>query len=96
MADKYSDPIAFSNSEFADLARRSEATKGYYKTRTRMYYGTKDEVLSTPIAKIAAEYQKAIGNKNTVVATPVENADHRSTFVTAIAKQYIWFNNMNR
>lgn len=96
LADKYSDPSAFANSEFADLARRSEATKGYYRTRTHMYYGTKDEVLSTPIAKIAAEYQKAIGNKNTVVATPVENADHRSTFVTAIAKQYIWFNNMNR
>ena len=94
LADKFSDPIVFSNSEFAELARKSEVVRSYYKTPTRMYYGTLDEALSPPIARLAADYQKSIGNKNVIAALPVAYANHRATFITAMSKQLPWFNSI--
>jgi hypothetical protein len=92
LLDKYNDPSYFANSEFGQYSKISEARYGYYKTPTRMYYGTLDEALPPPLSKLTADYQKAIGNKHLVFALLVEKANHRATFLTAISRQYAWFN----
>lgn len=96
LKDEYRDPSVFGLSEFGQLAAQSEVYRWHFKTPVKMYYGTLDEAVAPRVATLAADYQKAMGNKHLIVAKPVARANHRATFLTAISKQLPWFNRLRK
>ena len=96
LKDEYRDPSVFGLSEFGQLAAQSEAYRWHFKTPVKMYFGTLDEAVPPRVATLAADYQKAMGNKRVVIAKPVPRANHRGAYVTAVSKQLPWFNSLRR
>jgi pimeloyl-ACP methyl ester carboxylesterase len=87
---EFSNPAAFANTEYGALLKQSSVYRHYFLTPVQMNYGTLDEAIPVPIAQLGEFYQKSMGVKN-VSAIPVEGANHRATFLTAVARQVGWF-----
>ena len=49
-----------------------------------MYYGEIDECLTTGLARLSQEYQKAMGNTRVEDFSAGVDADHRKTFARAV------------
>jgi pimeloyl-ACP methyl ester carboxylesterase len=96
LKDDFQNPANFASSEFGRIALQSDVYRWHFKTPVQMYYGLSDEAVAPRVATIAANYQKAMGNTNVVVAKSVANANHRATYLTASFKQLRWFNRLAR
>lgn len=89
-------PEAFAATQLGTIARQTENFRWYFKTKTRMYYGGQDEVVSKQLARIASDYQKYFKNNGVLRVIPTPKANHRGTYLTASSKQLPWFNSLLR
>lgn len=94
--DEFKNPANFALSEFGRIALKSDVYRWHFTTPVNMYYGLADEAVAPRVATVAANYQKAIGNKGVIAAKPVAKANHRSAYLTASSKQLRWFNRFAR
>jgi pimeloyl-ACP methyl ester carboxylesterase len=94
--------VDFLNPEFIEemrdgsspLVKALNEAEGYRwrsKTPLRSYYGEKDEAVPVELAKLAVEYQKAMGKKNGELILAGANADHRCTYAMALYDVKPWF-----
>ena len=85
--------VAFSNTDYANLLASSGAGQIRLASKVRMYYGLQDEVI--PISSGTAVYKWQVdsfaGAADHIAALPVDKANHRGTFLTAVQKEYEWF-----
>ncbi len=98
IAPQYSGKInqpAFSQTEYAQLLSDQGAGQDLSLTmKLRMYYGTQDEVIPVSAGVDVTKWQNnSFGNTN-VVAIPVEDGNHRGTFVTSVYDEFEWFQNL--
>ncbi len=64
------------------------------KTPIRAYYGQADEVASPYVVSLPVHYQKAVGGAEATAEDAGETANHRGTFLYAIAAQKKWFDSL--
>src|SRR5664279_3372259 len=73
------------NTRYWELVQNSEAYRWRSQTPLRSYYGDADEVVPPYIATLPVGYQKVMGGAETVGIEVTGKADHRGTFVYAVA-----------
>ncbi len=89
------DPQVFAASVFGRLAAETTAYRWIIRTPVHNYYGTRDEVISVGLGRLAMTYQQAIGAGNPQVeAISTGATDHRGTFGTAVPLWKAWFDGM--
>ncbi len=89
--------VASSAQGESDYWQRLQAEHGYrWRSHTplRCYYGERDEVTPVYIATLPAGFQKIVGGGPTEAINAGATADHRGTFLFAVADQKKWFDGM--
>lgn len=77
-----------------DYWRRLQDANGYrWRSRTpmRCYFGEVDEVVPVYIAKLPEGFQTTVGGAATEAISAGPKADHRGTFLFAVAHEKAWF-----
>jgi hypothetical protein len=82
------------NTRYWELVQNSEAYRWRSQTPLRSYYGDADEVVPPYIATLPVGYQKVMGGAETVGIEVTGKADHRGTFVYAVADEKKWFDEL--
>lgn len=97
---EFRDPAFFAASDYGKCLAENETYRQEFKTSTRMFYGSNDEVIRERIGVLAADYQETLtavaGAPSTSRVTPilVEGADHRLTFITAAPAARAWMDSL--
>lgn len=80
------------NGRYWQILQDNQPWRWRAKTPLRTYYGISDEVVPPYVATLPVDYQKSMSGADTVgVEVSGENANHRGTFVHAVAEQKKWF-----
>lgn len=88
----YFDPEFFAESAYGRLAAQTQAYRRVIRTPLRNYYGERDEILSNGLARLAMDYQRAMGSGNQLVeAISTGDTNHRGTFAKAVPQWKAWF-----
>ncbi|PRC94449.1 alpha/beta hydrolase family protein [Solimicrobium silvestre] len=81
------------SSRYWALLQDSQAFRWRSITPLHTYYGDEDEVVPAYIATLPVSYQKFVGGAS-AVGIEVKKANHRGTFVYAVANQKKWFDQL--
>jgi pimeloyl-ACP methyl ester carboxylesterase len=84
------------NTRYWEIVQNNQAYRWRSKTPLRSYYGDADEVIPPYIATLPVGYQKIIGGAETVSVEVTGKANHRGTFVYAVADEKKWFDELIR
>jgi len=84
------------NARYWQILQDSQAYRWRSITPLRTYYGQADEVTSPYIATLPVGFQKATGGAETTGVDAGVKANHRGTFLYAVADQKKWFDEMLR
>lgn len=76
------------------ILQESQAYRWRSKTPLRTYYGDADEVTPAFIATLPVGYQNVMGGAETTDVEVSGQANHRGTFVYAVADQKKWFDHL--
>lgn len=79
------------NSPYWQILQDNQAYRWRSVTPLRTYYGGADEVTSSYIASLPVGFQKATGGAEATSVDAGAKANHRGTFVYAVADQKKWF-----
>lgn len=82
------------DTRYWQLLQDGEAYRWRSVTPLRTYYGEIDEVTPEHIATLPVGFQKATGGAETVGLNAGAKANHRGTFVHAVADQKKWFDEL--
>jgi pimeloyl-ACP methyl ester carboxylesterase len=93
---EFADSNHFSRSDYGRQLYANTAYRWMVKSSVRMYYGTRDEVISVPVAVLPERYQEAMGNGGAIESIQVELGNHRGTFIQAISQVKPWFDAKSR
>ncbi len=100
VADLLSDELiaaaATGTSRYWNLLQESQAYRWRSRTPLRTYYGDADEVIPPYIATLPVGYQKLVGGGATEGIEVTGKADHRGTFVHAVAEEKKWFDELGK
>jgi pimeloyl-ACP methyl ester carboxylesterase len=89
---EYFDAQYFAASAYGRLIAETQAYRWVIKTPVRNYYGDTDEAITVGVAKMAQNYQSAMGAGNPMAeAVSTGNTSHRGTFARAVPQWKIWF-----
>lgn len=92
---EYFDLGYFEASVFGRLASETQAYRRVIRTPMRNYYGEADEAIPIELARLAMNYQRALGAGNdTVEALSTGDTDHRGTYARAIPQWKDWFDGL--
>ena len=83
-------------SRYWQIVRENDVYSWRSRTPLRCYYGESDEVVSPYLATLPANFQKAVGGAATVAVNAGAKANHRGTFVFAVAEQKKWFDELRQ
>ena len=83
------------NSRYWEILQANQAYRWRSKTPLRCYYGDADEVVPSYIAMLPIGYQKIVGGAETTAVEVTGKADHRGTFVHAVAEEKKWFDQLS-
>lgn len=83
------------NSRYWEILQANQAYRWRSKTPLRCYYGDADEVVPPYIAMLPIGYQKIVGGAETTAVEVTGKADHRGTFVHAVAEEKKWFDQLS-
>lgn len=86
--------VAFSQTDYGQLLAAQGAGQTYLSSNMRMYYGTQDEVIPVFAGTAVSDWQKDSFGKKNIEAVPVEAANHRGTFISAVYGELGWFNSL--
>ncbi|NNM84540.1 MAG: alpha/beta fold hydrolase [Phycisphaerales bacterium] len=89
----FHDPAYFATSTYGKLLARSQTIRVLFQSPVRMYYGSDDEAIPTPLGKLAACYKRAMGS-DAIRLVEVRGGTHRGTFITAVSQSLSWFRHM--
>ncbi len=92
---RYASPAVLADSTFGRLLARAETYREVFLSPVRMFYGTRDEVVPVALAKLAADYQEAMGS-HMIRMIRVRGGNHRGTFLTAVSQSLAWFSALRR
>ena len=92
---EYFDPNFFAESAFGRLAAANHVYRWIVRTPVRNYYGESDEAISVGLARLAQEFQRALGNDK-VEAISTGDSTHRGTFARAVPYWKQWFDSLPR
>jgi pimeloyl-ACP methyl ester carboxylesterase len=81
------------SSRYWSILQDNQAYRWRSKTPLHTYFGDDDEVVPPYIATLPVDYQKLMGGAETT-GVEVAKADHRGTFVYAVADQKKWFDQL--
>lgn len=88
----YFDPQFFAASAYGRLIAETQGYRWVIATPVRNYYGEADEAITPGVARMAVNYQSAMGSGNDKVeAISTGETSHRGTFARAVAKWKAWF-----
>jgi hypothetical protein len=93
--EAYFDPNFFAQSAFGRLTAANHAYRWVVRTPVRNYYGESDEAVSVGLARLAMEFQRALGNDK-VEAISTGDTTHRGTFTRAVPHWKQWFDGFPR
>jgi pimeloyl-ACP methyl ester carboxylesterase len=93
---EFADAAHFARSEYGRQLFANTAYRWLVKSPVRMFYGTRDEVISIPVAVLPERYQEAMGNGGAIESIQVEQGNHRGTFIQAISQVKPWFDGKSR
>lgn len=89
---EYFDAQYFAASAYGRLIAETQAYRWVIKTPVRNYYGDTDEAITVGVARMAQNYQSAMGAGNPMAeAVSTGNTSHRGTFARAVPQWKIWF-----
>jgi hypothetical protein len=88
---EFVEALRLGSSPFCQALNAAESYRWRSNTPLRSYYGEKDEAIPVELAKLAVEYQQAMGKKNGEAILADPNADHRATYATALYAVKPWF-----
>src|SRR5690606_27016936 len=89
---EYFDVGYFEASLFGRLVSEAQAYRRVIRTPVRNYYGEMDEGIAVGVARLAMNYQQALGaGNNLVVALSTGATDHRGTYARAVPRWKEWF-----
>lgn len=81
------------HSRYWEVVQQNQTYRWRSQTPLRIYYGDSDEVVPPLIATLPVAFQKVTGGAETA-AIEVLEANHRATFLRAIADQKKWFDQL--
>ena len=89
---EYFDAQYFAASAYGRLIAETQSYRWVIKTPVRNYYGDTDEAITVGVARMAQNYQSAMGAGNPMAeAVSTGNTSHRGTFARAVPQWKIWF-----
>ncbi|MFN4009165.1 MAG: alpha/beta hydrolase family protein [Pannonibacter sp.] len=89
---EYFDAQYFAASAYGRLIAETQSYRWVIKTPVRNYYGDTDEAITVGVAKMAQNYQSAMGSGNPMAeAVSTGDTSHRGTFARAVPQWKIWF-----
>lgn len=89
---EYFDAQYFAASAYGRLIAETQSYRWVIKTPVRNYYGDTDEAITVGVAKMAQNYQSAMGAGNPMAeAVSTGDTSHRGTFARAVPQWKIWF-----
>ncbi len=95
LREKYSDPSYFANSKYGQLLNGMQTYKAQFRTPLTMFWGTEDEAISMPVAKLPFVYQALMFNlRDIITIRRVQGGTHRGTFLTAVAGEKVLFDRL--
>ena len=89
----FQNPAYFAASTYGKFLARSQTIRVLFQSPVRMYYGSDDEAIPTPLGKLASCYQKSMGS-DSIHLVEVPGGTHRGTFITAVSQSLSWFNHV--
>ena len=91
---EYFNPDYYKASAYGKLVSDMHPYRWVIKTPVHMYYGDVDECLTIGLAKLPAEYQKALGNTLVESFSTGADANHRMTYARAVPEWKTWFDSL--
>lgn len=89
---EYFDAQYFAASAYGRLIAETQSYRWVIKTPVRNYYGDTDEAITVGVARMAQNYQSAMGAGNPMAeAISTGDTSHRGTFARAVPQWKIWF-----
>ena len=76
------------------LLSQAESYRWLSRAPLRQYYSDRDEVVPADLAKLAVDYQTALGKTNATSHDAGSNADHRSVYLYALTQAKQWFDSL--
>ena len=90
LQDDFNAASSVGKGPYWDILQTSQAYRWRTKTPLHTYYGDADEVIPAFIATLPVGYQQVMGGAETT-GIEFSGANHRGTFVSAVAAQKVWF-----
>jgi pimeloyl-ACP methyl ester carboxylesterase len=84
------------DTRYWQIVQENQAYRWRSKTPLRSYYGDADEVVPPYIANLPVDYQEIMGGAETTGVEVTGKADHRGTFIYAVADEKKWFDDLAR
>ena len=94
LTPEFIEELRLGSSPLCQAMNAAESYRWRSSTPLRSYYGEKDEAIPVELARLAIEYQQAMGKKDAEAILADPNADHRATFATALYQVKPWFDGM--
>jgi pimeloyl-ACP methyl ester carboxylesterase len=96
LTPEFIEELRLGSSPLCQAMNAAESYRWRSSTPLRSYYGEKDEAIPVELARLAVEYQQAMGKKDAAAILADPNADHRATFATALYQVKPWFDGLIR
>lgn len=91
---EYFNPQYFRKSAYGRLMAQIQPYRRVIQTPLRMYYGEADEAVTVGHGSLPAFYQQSMGNRQVEALSAGANANHRGTFIYAVAQWKLWFDSL--
>lgn len=92
---KYSSSApAFQTSAYAQLMTDNQTGNVLWTSPVMLNYGNQDEVMPVSFGRLVYDQQVQLGNQ-TIQFDVVDSANHRGTYLAAVANALAWFNSLN-
>ena len=88
---EYFDAQYYKSSAYGKLISEMHPYRWVVKTPVHMYYGDVDECLTSGLARLPMEYQKALGSENVQAFSTGPDANHRKAYGRATPEWKKWF-----
>ena len=64
------------------------------RTPLRAFYSLRDEAIPWQVARVAADYQRTLGNTQTEAIDAGKDADHRAVYIYSLINIKPWFDSL--
>lgn len=92
--EKFMNSTSHGTNRYMKLVQNNQAYRWRSVTPLQTYFGDIDEVVPEYIASLPVNYQKIMGGATATAIPAGAKADHRGTFMYAVAHQKKWFDEL--